>query len=144
MGYYTRFKCNLPLCMDATPAVVIDLLKAVGAGDWAAADQLTPRHKFFEGDGWSSLLRGAGAAPKWPEADGRLTVAQMDNGNILLALHSSSKVYDHEIDKFLEWIGPYSAASSGELVGEVQAEDDEEPAFLVAQDHRIDLLRIAD
>lgn len=146
MGHYTRVRFASVLRSD-TPVDVVDLLSAVAAGDWSRAEEIVPQHEFFKAERWDALLRGRYAAPRWPEADGKLTFDRNADGSYSLAFHSSTKNYDDEVDKFVAWIGPYVASPPGEVLGEYEREPEYPPippTLLVAQLGRIDKLDAPD
>lgn len=140
MGHYTRIKFASVLRCD-TPFDVVELLSAVAAGDWSRAEATAPQHEFFKTDYWGGLLRGKFAAPSWPEADGKLTFERKADGSFTLALHSSTKNYNSELEKFLAWIAPYVESLPGEVLGEYEEEfSDCPPTQFIAQAGRIDQL----
>lgn len=123
MGMYTELVMAVQLKKN-TPEDVIETLKyMVGDIDYLAT---VPIHDLFETARWRSMLR---SNSYYFDGD---TLSTMRYDDISRAYHltirCNLKNYDSEIEKFLDWIAPYSCTTG--FVGYGRYEEAESPTLI--------------
>lgn len=132
MGHYTRIKLEVSIGADA-PGEVIDILKWLATRREAPHPDL-PDHPLFQCAHWESL--GFGSASYWDTQPPPPTFALTSTGDWLLTFECALRNYDDEIEKFFDWIGPHLASPTGQVIGEIETEEqrfEHRPTLLIAQ-----------
>ena len=122
MGMYTAFVFNARL-KDSVPDTVLQVLGHMTGGDsyWG----VLPNHPLFQTQRWDFMLRCDSAY--FPLGGcAQLETDDFAQGQTLLHVRSSFKNYHGEIDKFLDWIEPYTEAA----VGYHQYEEADAPTWI--------------
>jgi hypothetical protein len=121
MGMYTELYLRCDLKED-TPKEVIDLLRAMVAGDPPAT---TP----FGGGRCPWMLRSA-SHYHFPYAQSSMDYADYIN-RWYLFVRCDLKNYESEIEAFLKWLAPHLNACEGDYIGHTRYEEDPLPTHLI-------------
>lgn len=126
MGMYTELVCALELKQD-TPDLVINTLKYM-VGTLGELEE-TPTHELFETDRWDFMLRGDSYYFEG------VTNSNLYKDTLIpqrptyyLTIRCNFKNYDGEIEKFIDWITPYSHSTG--FIGYKRFEGDKDPALI--------------
>ena len=120
MGMYTEIFVRTGI-KRGTPDDVKYILRYLTRDELFPPAQL-PEHPLFETERWGAL--GSCTSAYFPVmADSRLTLPGTHERDYSLLLHANLKNYDSEIEKFFDWIDPYSTAYPGEFIGYSLYED---------------------
>jgi len=128
MGMYTEFFFRAMVKKDL-PEGVTRVLEYFGrVTDDPPADDQLPDHPLFKCYRWSMLGHGSGilfnSSSAFTNPDWR--------GFRGLSMWCEFKNYDSEIEKFIDWIGPYLAGSYPEFVGFSLYEEDDAPCIYMS------------
>ena len=129
MGMYTEFFYRAKLIEDVDPRVIELLQWKFGCGK--TVSYVLPDDEFFLCQRWNMLFRGTSAY--FPESGlGSIRRSGWGEppGQWLLVVHSSIKNYDHEIEKFCDWIDPYVDAAGDGFLGYSLYEEAENPTLI--------------
>ena len=132
MGMHTELvmACELK---GNVPGEVIETLKyMVGDSEYLAT---VPVHALFTADRWKSMLR---CDSYYFDGDTHSTLRYDDIGkSYILNIRCNLKNYCSEIEKFLDWIIPYSNTNG--FVGYTRYEEDENPTLIYFIDGKVEL-----
>lgn len=126
MGMYTELNINVNLC-ENTPQDICDTLKAMLAKD---SNFIIPasiaNHPLFESNRWRWMLTSDSCY-----FDG-MTRSDLCFSDILhewwLTIRCNLKNYEHEIEKFLDFLSPY--ISTEDFLGYMRYEEDIMPTLI--------------
>lgn len=136
MGMYTELNISLELKQDV-PQEVINILMYMTTGEWPAGVQPTsdvnltkeelPDHPLFATDTrWRFMLRGNSyyfdMTPQHVLRYDAISEA------CILSVRSNFKNYDDEINKFLNWIEPYTETKG--FIGYSRYEESDNPVLI--------------
>jgi len=129
MGMYTEFVFGAELKHD-TPKEVIGVLKYIILSNVIekSPDMIIPKHPFFETDRWHLLGQCSSYSFGFSASCSKMVYDNITT-SWLIAIRSSIKNYNNEIEKFMDWIKPYIKHGSGrrEFLGYSLYEEAEEP-----------------
>src|SRR5262245_10822074 len=125
MGTYHQLHFATELVEDTPLPVIETLLHMVG--DMLHEPEPAITHPLFGTDRWRFMLRGDSC---YFAAEQRSTF-MVEYGHWFLTVQSSFKNYDHEIDKFVDWITPYTSELDGEFLGYYRHEHDPVPTLIL-------------
>jgi hypothetical protein len=127
MGMYTELVLAIELKSSIEPQVIKILSYMVG--DNEVEPVILPDHPLFKTPRWSFMLEGDSYY-----FDG-VTNSILKEDNLFpeqptyyLTIRCNLKNYDDEIDKFLDWIKPYTESKG--FIGYKRYEEDKEPTLL--------------
>jgi len=127
MGMYTELHFNTELKED-TPKEVIDILKYMVSDNPPDKPPKLPKHELFETPRWEIMLR---CDSYYFDADTHSTLRFDDiGGSHYLCIRTNLKNYDSEIEKFIDWIDPYSDSYIGDFMGFYRYEETEDPTII--------------
>lgn len=121
MGMYTALHFNSELVKD-TPEDVINALKLMLDSD--LLDNLTITHDLFKTDRWRYMLK---TDSYYFDADTHSTLRFDEiSHRYYLCIRCNLKNYGSEIEKFIDWIKPYTEKDTGDFLGHYQYEEDQD------------------
>ena len=124
MGMYTEVHFNVKLKQDV-PNQVISILHDMVEGKRASR---TADHEFFDCDRWKWLFT---SDSYYFAADTHSTIRYDSIGLCwYLNVRSNIKNYFDEIQKFCAWIDPYISADTGDFLGFMRYESNEDPDLI--------------
>jgi len=115
---YTEFVFGGAL-HDDVPENVLNILRyLVEPIESVRADHLfrkleIPDHPFFQTDRWQGIAVSSSCYFGYNQSHSALVYDEI-NHHWIVAIRSSIKNYNHEIEKFVDWIRPYIRKGSGE------------------------------
>lgn len=122
MGMYTELVCAFELKKD-TPKEIVDILKyMVDEGEEPVEN---PNHPLFETDRWHFMLT---SNSYYFDGDTTSTVRKDHIAETIVTIRCNLKNYDDEIEKFIDWIKPYSNTRG--FIGYKRYEQDEHPELI--------------
>lgn len=124
MGMYTEIRINCKLKNDA-PKEVINILIYLATGEDFYKKSI-PDHEFFKSERWEYIFRMTSAY--FDDERCSAVVKWGDHFRILSV--SNLKNYDHEIQKFLEWLYPYVDAEPNEIFAKYRYEESEDDTLI--------------
>jgi hypothetical protein len=124
MGMYTELHFNTELKPDV-PAEILEILQHM-AND-APKPESVPDHPFFECERWSFMCL---CDSYYFDADTHSTLRHDYQGGWFLCIRCNVKNYDSEIEKFIDWIGPYLNKDKGDFLGFYRYEETETPTLI--------------
>lgn len=118
MGMYTEFVFGGAL-RDDVPENVIAILRYLVKPIWS--DRFVvgqenipiPDHPFFQTDRWLGIAASSSCYFGYNQSLSALVYDEI-NRHWVVAIRSSIKNYNNEIEKFVDWIRPYIREGSGE------------------------------
>ena len=125
MGMYTEFVFGAELKKDV-PEEVINILKSLFLQ--VELNVTLPDHNFFKCGRWSLISSMCSYYFGYPRPLSNLYFDDISK-TYRLAIRSSIKNYNNEIENFINWINPYIESGSGvnDFLGYSIYEEDEKP-----------------
>jgi hypothetical protein len=117
MGMYTEFVFGGAL-HDDVPENVITILKYIVEPPGSEQENnylrriQVPNHPFFGSDRWKGIAVSSSCYFGYNQSHSALVYDEI-NHHWIVAIRSSIKNYNHEIEKFVDWIRPYIRKGSG-------------------------------
>lgn len=112
MGEYTELvlKCRLESLLPEQVKNVLEFLFNPRAEEKNKLKDL-PDHPFFNCPRWKAI----GSSSSYYHIPEEFNYINLETGRLFS--RSDLKNYDDEIDKFIDWISPYLAMQSGDIIG---------------------------
>jgi len=141
MGMYTEFVAAFELRKDVPEEVVTIIDHML---NWDKPEPPVPKHPFFACDRWRFLF----TMDSYYFAGQTHSEFKKDDitGTWFLTVRSNLKNYCSEIEKFCEWISPYSEPQDIKddetyFVGYSRYEENDEPTLIYLACHPVEVLR---
>ena len=131
MGMYTELHFNAELSGDVPPEVVTILDYMLASASLAELPEPPlPDHPLFHTERWRLMLQMDSC---YFSADTHSTLRKDDRGDCyFLCVRCNLKNYNHEIEKFIDWVCPYLRQEDGDFLGFYRYEDSEDPTLIYA------------
>jgi hypothetical protein len=118
MGMYTEFVFGGALhddVPDHVVAILRYLVEPIGSkqAETYFRQLKIPDHPFFQTDRWQGIAISSSCYFGYNQPHSALVYDEI-NRHWVVAIRSSIKNYNHEIEKFVDWIRPYIRKGSGE------------------------------
>lgn len=130
MGMYTELVMAIELKRDVPKQIIRTLYYMTGQEEEDILEQYgKPEHELFNTVRWTFMLQSDsyyfdGVTHSFLEKDNLIK----DNPSYYLTIRCNLKNYNNEIDKFIDWIKPYSDTKG--FIGYKRYEEDEEPNLI--------------
>jgi hypothetical protein len=126
MGMYTELSCAFELKKE-TPEQVIEVLRFMVRTKTEMPRPL-PDHSFFGTSRWQMML---GSDSYYFKGQAHSTVL-FDDAAVawFVTIRCNFKNYEHEIERFIDWITPHIDAMDGAFLGYCRYEETEVPTLI--------------
>jgi hypothetical protein len=122
MGMYTELVCAFEL-KENTPNQIINTLEYM-TGQLDEIENI-PSHELFKCERWRFMLQ---SDSYYFDGDTHSTIRKDLFGSWYVTIRCNLKNYDNEIEKFIDWIKPYSCSTG--FIGYKRCEKAEEPDLI--------------